>query len=106
MIASKLQSLSGKENNNIPKTMKAIRGAMAKENEVFANINQIAPSLFKKQKAPQGAKIDNEYLGSVMFNYYMTDSISRNSPSMAKCTKAIAALKKEGNQDSKILEEV
>lgn len=116
MIALELKSLCNEKNTNeaklkseldlMPANLQNIREAMAKESDVFANIDQITSSLFKKQKPPKGAKLQSDFLGSVMFNYYMTDSISRNSASMAKCTKAILSLKQGAKENTKNLEEV
>ncbi|KAF2085769.1 NADH-quinone oxidoreductase [Saccharata proteae CBS 121410] len=51
------------------------------------------PGLSKVQLVDQnkGAKATNEPLGRVIENFFFTDSISRNSPTMARCSAAKAA---------------
>jgi len=63
----------------------SVRDMMAKENVVFANIDEIIPTNFVPFKST--AKLSGEALKKVEMNYYMTDSISRASVTMARCAK-------------------
>lgn len=62
-----------------------IRELMAKENAVFANIDEIIPTPFVPFKS--NVKIAKTPLQKVEMNYYMTDPISRASVTMARCAK-------------------
>jgi NADH-quinone oxidoreductase subunit G len=68
--------------------LKSIRAEIAEIVPAVANIGNIiendAPS-FKKDKG----KIENKSLKNIETNFYMTDSISRASVTMAKCVKAL-----------------
>ena len=66
-------------------SLAAVRDIMAKENMVFANIDEIIPTNFVPFKSP--AKLSQKTLQKVEMNYYMTDSISRASVTMARCAK-------------------
>lgn len=76
-----------------PVTYQHVRQLMAKKNKIFANIGEILPTSYVKFES--SAKIDSTPIAKIEFNYYMTDPISRNSASMARCSKAIADLKAE-----------
>jgi NADH-quinone oxidoreductase subunit G len=67
-------------------SLSAVRAMMAKENIVFANIDEIIPTNFVPFKS--SVKLDKKSLKKVPMNYYMTDAISRASVTMARCTKA------------------
>lgn len=60
---------------------------MAKENPVFANIDQILKSDFSEFSSKD--KLLKKPLSKVVMNYYMTDQISRASVTMAKCSRAL-----------------
>ncbi|MBN8512407.1 MAG: NADH-quinone oxidoreductase subunit G [Rickettsiales bacterium] len=60
---------------------------MAKENPVFANIDQILKSDFSEFSSKD--KLLKKPLSKAAINYYMTDQISRASVTMAKCSKAL-----------------
>lgn len=62
-----------------------VRNMMAKENEVFANIDEIISMPFVQFRSP--IKIAKTPLQKVEMNYYMTDPISRASVTMARCAK-------------------
>lgn len=62
-----------------------VRDMMAKENEVFANIDEIIPASFVPFKST--IKVAKTPLQKVEMNYYMTDPISRASVTMARCAK-------------------
>ena len=61
------------------------RELMAKENAVFANIDEIIPTPFIPFKST--VRIMKTPLQKVEMNYYMTDPISRASVTMARCAK-------------------
>ncbi|MDP5109791.1 MAG: NADH-quinone oxidoreductase subunit NuoG [Rickettsiaceae bacterium] len=62
-----------------------VRELMAKENAVFANIDEIIPTPFIPFKST--VRIMKTPLQKVEMNYYMTDPISRASVTMARCAK-------------------
>lgn len=62
-----------------------VRDMMAKENAVFANIDEIVPTPFVPFRS--SIKIVKTPLQKVEMNYYMTDPISRASVTMARCAK-------------------
>lgn len=62
-----------------------VRELMAKENAVFANIDEIIPTPFIPFKST--VRIMKTPLQKVEMNYYMTDQISRASVTMARCAK-------------------
>lgn len=62
-----------------------VRDMMAKENTVFANIDEIISTPFVPFKS--SIKITKTPLQKVEMNYYMTDPISRASVTMARCAK-------------------
>ena len=66
-------------------SLAAVRDMMAKENIVFANIDEIIPTNFVPFKSP--VKLLKKGVQKVEMNYYMTDPISRASVTMARCTK-------------------
>lgn len=66
-------------------SLAAVRDMMAKENIVFANIDEIIPTNFVPFKS--SVKLLKKGLQKVEMNYYMTDPISRASVTMARCTK-------------------
>ena len=76
-----------------PSSLAEVRELMAKDNKVFANIDVILKTQYIRYKS--SAKIESTPISRVQLNYYMTDPISRNSASMARCTKAIAELNEE-----------
>lgn len=76
-----------------PATLQEVRESMAKSNKVFANIGDVIPAEYVKFESD--VKIDAKPISKIEFNYYMTDPISRNSASMARCSKAISELKSE-----------
>lgn len=81
-----------------PATIAEARELMAKANHVFANIGEVLPAKYVKFESK--TKIDSKPLLKVEFNYYMTDPISRNSASMARCSKAISELNSENNTET------
>ncbi len=72
-----------------------IRACMAKENIVFAHIDEIIPTNFVPFKS--SAKMLKSPINKVVVNYYMSDQISRASVTMARCTKA-----KEENEKTEV----
>ncbi len=66
---------------------------MAKFSSVFANINKVLPAEFVQFKSDK--KLLDMPLEKMHFNYYMSDVISKNSPTMLKCTKARSAVGEE-----------
>ena len=67
--------------------LKDIRRIIAEENKIFDNINQIIPSDFVQFRSD--IALSDEKLSKIKINYYMTDSISKASVTMAKCAKAL-----------------
>ena len=67
-----------------------IRQEMAKENKIFAHIDEIITNDFVTFKSM--VKLTKKPLEKISMNYYMTDPITRASISMAKCTKALQEL--------------
>ena len=72
-----------------------IRKAMAKENVVFAHIDEIIPTNFVQFKS--ATKLLKKPLDKIVANYYMSDQISRASVTIARCTKA-----KEENEKAEV----
>ncbi len=66
-------------------SLAAVRDMMAKENIVFANIDEIIPTNFVPFKS--SIKLLKKGVQKVEMNYYMTNPISRASVTMARCTK-------------------
>lgn len=66
-------------------SLAAVRNMMAKENIIFANIDEIIPTNFVPFKS--SVKLLKKGVQKVEMNYYMTDPISRASVTMARCTK-------------------
>ena len=66
-------------------SLAAVRDMMAKENIIFANIDEIIPTNFVPFKS--SVKLLKKGVQKVEMNYYMTDPISRASVTMARCTK-------------------
>jgi NADH-quinone oxidoreductase subunit G len=67
-----------------------IRQEMAKENKIFAHIDEIITNDFVTFKSM--VKLTKKPLKKISMNYYMTDPITRASITMAKCTKALQEL--------------
>jgi NADH-quinone oxidoreductase subunit G len=67
-----------------------IRQEMAKENKIFAHIDEIITNDFVTFKSM--VKLTKKPLEKISMNYYMTDPITRASITMAKCTKALQEL--------------
>ncbi len=71
-------------------SLEQVRNLMAQQYEIFANIDKIVNkdfTLFNKN-----GQIKSKSLPKIKINYYMTDSISRSSVTMAKCTQALAKI--------------
>lgn len=66
-------------------SLAAVRDMMAKENIIFANIDEIIPTNFVPFKS--SVRLLKKGVQKVEMNYYMTDPISRASVTMARCTK-------------------
>ncbi len=66
-------------------SLSAVRDMMAKENIVFANIDEVIPTNFVPFKS--SSKLLKKDLEKIEINYYMTDPISRASVTMARCAK-------------------
>lgn len=64
-----------------------VRNEMAKISSTFANIDNIIPG--ELVKFTSNKKLEGGELKKVPTNYYMTDSISRASITMAKCLQAL-----------------
>lgn len=78
--------LASAMNKNLAfKTLGDIRNKMADEFKMFANIGQIMPSDVIFQES--SGRVLKKNLGILDVNFYMTNSISRASVTMAKCTE-------------------
>lgn len=66
--------------------LRAVRAKLAKDYPVFANIGKIIDSTFTKFSSRD--KLLEEPITAKPINYYMTDVISKNSVTMAKCVEA------------------
>lgn len=64
-----------------------VREKMAETSEVFKTMNQILPSPWENLGVP--GELRSEPFTQSQSNYYMTDSLSRHSPTMAKCVEAL-----------------
>lgn len=80
-----------------PQSLSELREQMAKENKIFAYVDEVLPVIYTKYSSKD--KCDKKSLETIKFNYYMTDPISRNSATMARCTKAILELDCSDNLD-------
>ena len=67
-------------------SLSEVRKLMAKENAIFANMDDIIPANFIAFRS--NAEILKKPITKVSANYYMTDPISRASVTMAKCVQA------------------
>lgn len=67
-------------------SLQDVRSMLAKESPVFANIDQALEAEFVTFKS--SVKLLKKPLKKISTNYYMTDSISRASVTMAKCAQA------------------
>ncbi|WPY00253.1 NADH-quinone oxidoreductase subunit G [Candidatus Trichorickettsia mobilis] len=68
-----------------------IRKQIAEQYPVFANIDQLVTN--KVIKFAKKEKLSNNSILKIKSNYYMTDTISRASITMAKCTQALQQYK-------------
>ena len=66
--------------------LQEVRVKLAKEYKIFANIDKIVESKFAKFSSKD--KLSKEPITTEPINYYMTDVISKNSVTMAKCVEA------------------
>lgn len=67
-----------------------VRNAMAKANSIFKTSNQIRKEQLQLDNIKTKDFKDDFYSNPIK-NYYLTDSISRSSRTMAKCAKELAA---------------
>ncbi|MGL4226738.1 MAG: molybdopterin-dependent oxidoreductase, partial [Rickettsia sp.] len=66
--------------------LQEIRTKLAKEYKIFASIDKITENKFTKFSSKD--KLSKESIIAEPINYYMTDVISKNSVTMAKCVEA------------------
>ncbi len=66
--------------------LQEIRTKLAKEYPIFANIGKIIDNKFAKFSSKD--KLSKEPITAETINYYMTDVISKNSVTMARCVEA------------------
>jgi len=67
-------------------TLAQLRAKLVSEFAHFGKIGQVTPSIWNK--FGKAGKISNHPFHSPIDNYYMTNSISRSSKTMAECTKS------------------
>jgi NADH-quinone oxidoreductase subunit G len=83
-----VRALSEVINNKLPfDTLAQLRAGLVAANPVFAGIDRIKSAAWGSFGA-QGAVADRPFATTVR-NFYMTDPISRASPTMARCTAEI-----------------
>ncbi|MCW8952943.1 MAG: NADH-quinone oxidoreductase subunit NuoG [Rhodospirillales bacterium] len=81
-----VRALSGVLDKVLPfDSIEGLRAAMASENPVFATVDTITPADWCA--VGQEGKLDDAPFVSPIANFYMTDPISRCSPTMAACTE-------------------
>jgi len=68
-------------------TLEQLRGHLVEVNPVFGSLDTVQPA--KWRKVGRAGKLDAAPFRSPIENYYMTDPISRASPTMAQCTQEI-----------------
>ncbi len=73
--------------------LQEVRVRLAKEYKVFASIDRIIENKFSKFSSKD--KLSKEPITAEPINYYMTDVISKNSVTMAKCVEAKEARDEE-----------
>ena len=71
-----------------------LRQQLVEANPIFAAVDQVDPAEW--EDFGESGKPDPAPFGLPIANYYMTDPISRASPTMAECTEALI----EGRQDA------
>ena len=69
------------------KNFEELRFIMFKNHEHLSKINEIQKTKEFKSKDFKKSFIDKEIESNIK-NYYMTDSVSRHSPTMANCSKS------------------
>jgi NADH-quinone oxidoreductase subunit G len=83
-----VRALSEVMNKKLPfDTLAQLRAKLVAANPVFAGIDRIKPAPWGSF-GTQGAVADRPF-GTTVRNFYMTDPISRASPTMARCTAEI-----------------
>ena len=70
-----------------------VRQKLIAANPLFAAVDQLQPAAWGEFGAP--GEIDAAPFRSPIGNFYMTDPISRNSPTMARCTEAFVRPRRE-----------
>lgn len=71
-----------------------VRKQMAKVNKVFAQMDVIRAEAFPKELGKM-KDFTSDFYHNPIKNFYMTDSISRSSRTMAECSKSIAGQRKK-----------
>ena len=64
-----------------------LRNLMFNRYDLISKINDVVNSKLVKPKKSK-YKFSNELMTSNIKNFYMTDSVSRNSPTMSSCSAA------------------
>ena len=67
-------------------SIKEVRKMMSEENKIFDTLDTIVPSKYLND-AGKMKELNTDTLDNPIANYYMTDSISRHSKTMAECTR-------------------
>ncbi len=76
--------------------MEQLRQRIYESSPHLLKYNHVEPSVYGRisgKVSPSNGKIDNTPLCDTIDNYYITDSISRNSITMAKCSTAFNPVK-------------
>lgn len=73
----------------LPSTLQEVRSLMCEINSVFKTINVIEPFLNIDTNLGRSYDFTLDSFSNPMSNFYMTNSIARNSPTMAKCSKEL-----------------
>jgi NADH-quinone oxidoreductase subunit G len=88
-----IRALSEYVNKTLPfNTLAELRGDLAKTHPHFSAIGDVTPAKWGNFGMP--GPISASAFALAMDNYYMTDVISRNSVTMAKCTEEFVQQKK------------
>ena len=82
--------------NIICKDQEELRVKMFSEVQHLEKINQIEKTNFSKP-LKRSFKLSNAQITSNIENFYMTDSVSRNSLTMSKCSVAFNSMKNDEN---------
>ena len=66
-----------------------LRSVMFKKFPHLSNISLVPQNNIAKLKKTRNTKLSKDFINSSMKTFYMTDSVSRNSPTMSSCSSQI-----------------